>query len=104
MIHMLTGIVTSRALSFGTLGIKSVIGNGPNIPLVVQYICLTCAVAGEWRVNNRAASAATIPSFLMDRSPLTNCGGQTADPGRATIARDHSAVDPSLSRRVAWPL
>jgi hypothetical protein len=36
MTHMLTGIVMLRSFSFGTLGIRSVMGKGPNIPLVVQ--------------------------------------------------------------------
>ena len=34
--HMLTGIVISRCFSFGTVGIKPVMGKGPNLPLVVQ--------------------------------------------------------------------
>jgi [protein-PII] uridylyltransferase len=36
MIHMLTGMVTSRCFSLGTVGINPVIGKGPNMPLVVQ--------------------------------------------------------------------
>src|SRR5215510_11788726 len=91
MTHMLTGIVMLRAFSFGTLGIRSVIGKGPNIPLVVQYRPLTCASAGEERVNTKATSAATIPSFLMDRSPLISYVTISFDPGCASIWREDTA-------------
>src|ERR1700682_876266 len=66
MTHMLTGIVTSRDFSFGRLGIRtSLRSNGPKKPLVVQYRPLTCASAGDSRVNTMASSAATIPSLFM---------------------------------------
>src|SRR5690242_17122566 len=66
MIHMLTGMVTSRCFSFGTLGMRAVIGNGPNMPLVVQYTCLTCAnTADEPAMQNSPSSAAKIPDFFI---------------------------------------
>src|SRR5688572_10437419 len=96
MIHMLTGIVTSRAFSFGMLGMRPWMLNGPKKPLVVQYTPLTWARAGEGSSDN-PRSATTRPSLLMidllrcrigDRAFTTRDGGWT-------IARS-----PAVSRRL----
>src|SRR4249920_2633880 len=75
MIHMLTGMVTSRCFSFGTVGIRPVIGNGPNMPLVVQYTPLTCAnTADEPTRHSKPSSAAAIPDFFIALSPTPDVG------------------------------
>jgi hypothetical protein len=43
-------------------------GNGPNIPLVVQYTCLTWAVPGEGRRNSRETIEDGQSGFFMDVS------------------------------------
>src|SRR5438876_4289163 len=69
MIHMLTGITTSRFFSLGRDGTSAWRGNGPNLPLVVQY-ALTC---GAWEKADGTrpsieSNATDTPSFLI--SPL----------------------------------
>src|SRR6267142_3244835 len=67
MTHMLTGMVMSRCFSLGTVGISPVMAKGPNMPLVVQYTCLTCAnTADEPNTHRRPSSAATMPFFIWD--------------------------------------
>src|SRR3989442_13563358 len=103
MTHMLMGIVTLRAFSLGTLGIRSVIGNGPKNPLVVQYRPFTWASAGDGRASTTASRAATMPSFFMARSPLTTANGSLRE-RRALTARDHSASRRRVSSRDAHPV
>src|SRR6059036_1621281 len=103
MTHMLMGIVTLRAFSLGTLGIRSVIGNGPKNPLVVQYRPFTWASAGDGRARTTASRAATMPSFFMARSPLTTANGSLRE-RRALTARDHSASRRRVSSRAAYPI
>src|SRR5262245_23131326 len=91
MTHMLKGITTSRFFSAGSEGTSPFRGNGPAIPLFVQYTPLTCARAGDGTRNVTASSAATMPSLFMGAT--SSDGGETghfAGPGPlrpANIAR-----------------
>ena len=81
MTHMLIGIVTSRAFSFGIDGMSPWMLNGPNTPLEVQYNPFTCAEAVDGSMHNTPSSTAAIPSFLMTR--LLSSGWSSA-PSRPT--------------------
>src|SRR5262245_5133803 len=77
---MLTGIVTSRCFSLGTVGIRPVIGKGPKKPLVVQYTPLTCAdTAEEPKAHTPPSNAAAMTAFFICASPL--CGPKRGVPG-----------------------
>src|SRR5687767_1729467 len=86
MTHMLTGMVTSRAFSFGTLGMSPWMLNGPKKPLAVQYTPRTWASAAEGseQVTESAISAAMIPSLFM--VPLLG-GVPTIDRARRSETR-----------------
>src|SRR5688572_13989314 len=99
MTHMLIGMVTSRAFSFGTVGISPVMLNGPKKPLEVQNTFTWGAACvspedGRSSVIESDRSAATIPSLFMipllrGRPRPRSC---TTDRNAATIARGPGGV------------
>jgi hypothetical protein len=77
MIHMLTGICTSRCFSFGSVGMSPTAGTGRTGPLEAQYNCLTCATATDDPTRHSTPSnAAAIPDSFHGIS-LERLGGKS---------------------------